>query len=737
FTYQICDNGEPVACATGTVNVLVVQLSGVNTAYAFNDAAYVRAGGTVTGNVLANDVDPEADGWQRPVVVEQPLHGDVTLADNGDFSYRADADYVGDDGWSYQVCDNGVPVVCATAAVVVTVVPANQGPLAVDDVAHTPINTPVSGSVLTNDLDPDGAALTVAGNPVNGPENGTVSLGSDGLFVYTPNAGFTGPDRFVYEVCDSDGRCSQAQVRIDVRASNMANAAPYAQSDLAVTAVGRTVTINVLANDQDLDGAPDPASVSVVTPAEFGTATVNRDGTMSYLPNAEFAFAGSDTFGYQVCDNGAPVLCATASVTVTLADTTRNRTYAFGDTAWGRTNQPIAGMVLENDLDLEGDTQSVKTDPVTNPSHGTATLTADGRFTYTPARDFTGTDTFTYRVCDDGAPQACATGTVTLYVLPPNLGWDFGDALGYSTTLVVDGPRHALVGGLALGTKVDAEHDAMPDEQATTDDRAGGDTVGGAGDVVTQINDEAAIVGYPTYTNNGRYRLDIVVTNATAFPAQLVGWIDWNANFSFDDEGERSLAGVAFTDAPSGSTDGRFTTANIPAGFSGTVTLTWRNFATLPTPSAAKMVRLRLAADLPGSEAFFASAGPTPTGAAIGGAVVDTLAPISTQAVAVDSFTARRNGETVYFDWTTAYGTDLAGFNLLAEVAGELEQINSTLVPGVAVNSTLPAAYDFSGVTAGETFYLEVVLQSGERYLVGPILLGGTPRLYLPIVMGR
>ena len=44
------------------------------------------------------------------------------------------------------------------------------------------------------------------------PQHGTVSLGSDGTFTYTPGATFTGVDSFSYEVCVDTGACRSATV---------------------------------------------------------------------------------------------------------------------------------------------------------------------------------------------------------------------------------------------------------------------------------------------------------------------------------------------------------------------------------------------------------------------------------------------------------------------------------------------------------------------------------------------
>jgi endonuclease/exonuclease/phosphatase family metal-dependent hydrolase len=68
--------------------------------------------------------------------------------------------------------------------------------------------------VLGNDTDIDGDALAAA--LVSGPLNGTLTLGADGAFIYTPNAGYVGTDSFTYRASDGDGAGSNATVSVTV-----------------------------------------------------------------------------------------------------------------------------------------------------------------------------------------------------------------------------------------------------------------------------------------------------------------------------------------------------------------------------------------------------------------------------------------------------------------------------------------------------------------------------------------
>lgn len=89
----------------------------------------------------------------------------------------------------------------------------NQPPVAVDDTATTTAGTPVNVSVLTNDSDPDGDALTVTSFTQGA--NGTVTFVAN-VATYTPAAGLTGNDSFTYTISDGHGGSATATVNVSV-----------------------------------------------------------------------------------------------------------------------------------------------------------------------------------------------------------------------------------------------------------------------------------------------------------------------------------------------------------------------------------------------------------------------------------------------------------------------------------------------------------------------------------------
>ncbi|MDX1478832.1 MAG: Ig-like domain-containing protein [Saprospiraceae bacterium] len=418
FHYEVCDDRIPALCDTAIAVIAVLPDHG-NTTFAHDDAGITSEDIPLSGNVTANDFDPEGDPVMvstTPVVA--PVHGTLSLNPDGSYLYIPDPGFSGHDFFQYSLCDDGSPVQCDTASVSIAVLPVNDPPMAIDDINVMPENTFATGNVLINDVDPENDALTVSTTPVSSPSSGTVVLNADGTYTYMPAPGFSGEDQFTYEVCD-DGTpvlCDTATVYLEVVPNVIPfNLPPVANPDANQTEEGIPVSGNLLSNDFDPNGDMLVIdTVPVINPAN-GTVDINPDGTYTYSPNP--GFSGFDVFSYEVCDDQTPALCDITLVMIDVIPDTSNATCAHDDAFATEVNTSLNGNVLLNDFDPEGDNQTVSPGPVSAPQHGVVTLMADGSFTYVPQHGFTGQDFFTYAVCDDGSPQACDTASVYIAVL--------------------------------------------------------------------------------------------------------------------------------------------------------------------------------------------------------------------------------------------------------------------------------------------------------------------------------
>ncbi len=141
--------------------------------------------------------------------------------------------------------------------------------------------------MLANDTDPDGSLDPATVNIGSGPANGSLSVHPvTGVVTYTPDANYAGADSFTYTVRDNDGAVSNlARVHLEV---TPVNDAPVANDDgsLAIpvsTAEDTALAIDVLANDTDLDGSLDPATVSILSasgPRYAGAQCRDRRGDL-------------------------------------------------------------------------------------------------------------------------------------------------------------------------------------------------------------------------------------------------------------------------------------------------------------------------------------------------------------------------------------------------------------------------------------------------------------------------
>lgn len=177
---------------------------------------------------------------------------------------------------------------------------------AADDTAVTDEDTPVVIDVLANDFEMGG---TLSVSEVGNAMHGGVVINANNTITYQPGAGFSGEDHFSYTVKSTKGAIDTRQVTVTV---NPINENPIASSDFAITDEDHPVAIDVLANDSDPDG--DKLTVTAVSLPEFGTALINPDNTITYIPSRDYY--GSDSFTYMAGDGNGGSDSATVNIIV-------------------------------------------------------------------------------------------------------------------------------------------------------------------------------------------------------------------------------------------------------------------------------------------------------------------------------------------------------------------------------------------------------------------------------------
>ena len=371
--------------------------------------------------------------------------------------------------------------------------------------------------------------------------------------------------------------------------------APIAQNDAFSLVEDGELSLSgdagVLANDTD----PNEATLTVTVEATTtnGTLLLGTNGSVDYVPNADFN--GTDSFTYNV-SNGTSISMATATITVTPVDDpidavddvfTLNEDEVFTASA--------ADGVLANDSDVDGDI--VSTSVSVAPVDGNLTLNDDGSLSYTPSLNFAGTDSFTYEIIDVGGNTSAAT--VTLEVRPVNdaptvVDDSYSTAEGEVLTVVAaDGllgndsdvesnPLTAVIRSQpsngTVAVSLDGSFIYTPDASFSGTDQftyaaddGSDETVGS----VTIIVDAAIGAGSETYSveEDGTLNIDVVngvlandpgATAATLVTAPAFGTLNLVSDGSFDFTPPADFSGlVSFTYEASDGTNVTTSTATI------------------------------------------------------------------------------------------------------------------------------------------------------------------------------
>jgi len=280
---------------------------------AFSDTLTLSENASGSGDALANDSDPDGD----PIAVDQ-VNGDagavgqpVLGSNGGTFVINADGTYTFAPGTAFddlQLGESRTTTVTYritdtdggsdTATITVTVNGVNDAPTAGTIPAYTRADgqsmtaNPLNVAAFFSDVEGDALAFSATGLPPG------LSMDASGNITGTiaNDASVDGPYTVTITASDGNGGTVEQTFTFDVT-----NPAPTAVNDTATTAEDTPIdSIDVIGNDTDPDG--DVLFVDPAFPpqAGHGTVTINPDGTLRYVPDADYN--GIDTIVYRVSD---------------------------------------------------------------------------------------------------------------------------------------------------------------------------------------------------------------------------------------------------------------------------------------------------------------------------------------------------------------------------------------------------------------------------------------------------
>lgn len=457
-------------------------------------------------------------------------YGNITLSANGAWRYTSDpTEFHGTlvDVINYTVTDsNGNSETAAFNILVTDDVPTATG----DFNSLLEDTVSISGNVVENDrigadftptpvtgikagLDFSTDAVGNVGNSVNG-QYGSVVLNSDGSYTYTlDNSNETVQalaldeqlrDIFTYTITDTDGDTSTTTLVIDINGDNELSLVDDSASVVegGITIDSSSENLNLLLNDTftsfggeissftftNENGTEETGTVGLATNTQYGTVTINADGSWSFTSDASEQHGDIvDVISYTISDSNGN--SAEAAFRIEVTDTVPSA--SADSNSITEEDSSISGNVFSNDS-MSADTTAT---PVTGVkagndtaspaignvaiavagSYGAITVNADGTYSY--ALDNTNgavqalndgdtlNDIFTYSITDGDGDIATTTVNITINGKdeppPPasNPGPDAVDDFGNIYDASEDEPGMILTGNVFDGAPSGAGKD--------------------------------------------------------------------------------------------------------------------------------------------------------------------------------------------------------------------------------------------------------------------------------------
>ncbi|MBA7535684.1 hypothetical protein ES705_27942 [subsurface metagenome] len=249
-------------------------------------------------------IDPDGDSLAYSIVTK-PSNG-ILSGTEPNMSYTPNTNFNGLDSFTFRVGDGTLNSIPGTVSLLVN--PADDPPIANGN--NVTVTEDLVSHIMLTGSDPDGDPLTYS--VLRTPNHGKLS-GTAPNLIYTPDPNFSWLDSFTFRVNDGKADSVPATVMISV---TPVNDPPTAKDDKMVTQEDTPATIDVLANDTEVDN--ELITISEITDGKSGLVTKNNDGTLTYTPNKNFS--GTATFTYTITDRAGEKDTATVRVEVSKAN---------------------------------------------------------------------------------------------------------------------------------------------------------------------------------------------------------------------------------------------------------------------------------------------------------------------------------------------------------------------------------------------------------------------------------
>ena len=501
-------NGQTIKVLVGT-SVSNVVISYLDPPSAQDDVFTVQQGSSLVvpaPGVLTNDMVGSGGSNLTAALVSGPVNGSLTLNPDGSFTYTPSANFTGSDAFSYQAVSGSLTSTVATVTLMVVspgefvydtfVRPTNTedifpwvqelGSWSITNnalVGTSPVNSygyayygnnaswsnfsvqaqiqysstngygggiggrlnPVTGAHYAAWVDPEGSpyapgngtatlqlvkfeswtTYTLIGNPISLPGISTnpytlkLTFQSNNIAAYfndvlitnvTDNGSIDGQPAYtngtVLLEMWTQSPTTYAMTVDNVIVSALATVANNSSYNAEENTPLHVPAPGVLAN---ASGGVGSLTAILISNPSNGSLTLTNNGGFTYTPATNFT--GVDSFTYEATDGQTTSSVATATITVNNFPVANNDSYTDVENTVLIVGPP---GILANDTGGVGSLSAIL---VSGPSNGTLLLTNNGSFSYTPANNFTGSDSFTYEATDGVSTSGVATVTIT--VVPP------------------------------------------------------------------------------------------------------------------------------------------------------------------------------------------------------------------------------------------------------------------------------------------------------------------------------